>query len=148
VAGTHRESDRCSCDLAVDSRFGYAYNEEAFRYLLAVQQKRSQRSERPFLLLLVELTEQPGAAARIDATTARKLFSSLWRALREADVIGWYRDARVAGAVLTEARNESWADVSQRIVQRVTDALTGSMPPSVSRRLQVRICHMQPRLKS
>lgn len=148
VAGSRREPDRCSCDLAVDTRLGHAYNEEAFRYLLGVQQKRSQRSDRSFLLLLVDLKEQPGAGVRIDPTTARKLFSCLWRALREADVIGWYREERIAGAVLTEFGNGSWDETSRRIVQRVNEVLADGVPPSLSNRLQVRICHIQPRLKS
>jgi hypothetical protein len=148
VAGTHRESDQCSCDVAVDSRLGHAYNEEAFRYLLGVQQKRSQRSDRSFLLLLVDLKDQPGLGGRIDPATARKLFSGLWRALREVDVIGWYREERIAGAVLTEFGNGAVADVSRLIVQRVTDTLAEAVSPSIARRLQVRVCQIQPRLKS
>lgn len=148
VAGTRRESDRCSCDVAVDSRLGHAYNEEAFRYLLGVQRKRSQRSDRSFLLLLVELKEQPGSGVRIDPPSARKIFGCLWRVLRDADVIGWYREERIAGAVLTEFGNGSSADASPLIVQRVSDVLSDDVPASLARRLQVRICHIQPRLKS
>src|SRR5688572_1911206 len=97
-----RESHRCSCGLAADSRLGHAYNEEAFRYLLAVQQRRAERSDRPFLLLLVDLEQDEGLGVRIEPAIARRIFASLWRALREADVIGWYREERTAGAVLTQ----------------------------------------------
>lgn len=132
----------------MDSRLGYAYNEEAFRYLLGVQRRRSERSDRPFLLLLVDLKEQPGLSVRIEPTVARKLFSGLWRALREADVVGWYREARIAGAVLTEFGNGSRTEVSRIITHRVGDVLSVVLPPSVVLRLQVRVCQIQPRLKS
>ena len=146
MSGTRRESDQCSCDIAVDTRLGHAYNEEAFRYLLGVQSKRSQRSDRSFLLLLVDLKDQPGTDRRIDPPMARKVFSGLWRALREVDVVGWYREQRIAGAVLTEFGDRPVADVTRLITQRVTEVLSQAVPAAASR-LQVRVCQIQPRLK-
>jgi hypothetical protein len=127
---------------------GHAYNEEAFQYLLGVQRKRSQRSDRPFVLLLVELQQQPGLGVRIEPAVARKLFAGLWRALREADVIGWYREEKIAGAVLPDLGSGSWPDVSQLIVQRVDSALAGLVPRDIARRLQIRVCQIQPKLTS
>jgi hypothetical protein len=128
------------------SRLGQAFNEEAFRYLLGVQRKRSERSHQPFLLLLVDLEMQPGPGIRIDPALARRLFSGLWRALRETDLIGWYREERVAGAVLSERGDDSWADVARIVVQRVTDALAEDLPSPVARRVRVRVHHIQPNL--
>src|SRR5207249_10194531 len=84
-------SDRCACGVALEGRLGEAYNEEAFRYFLAIERKRSERSGRPFLLLLVDLKEQSGVTVRIDPMVAPKLFSALWLCLRETDCVGWYR---------------------------------------------------------
>src|SRR2546427_11929887 len=96
------ESDRCLSGVALEGRLGHAYNEEAFRYFLAIERKRSERSNRPFLLLLVDLKKQQGMTARIDADVAARLFSGLWLCLRETDCVGWFREGRVAGALLTQ----------------------------------------------
>jgi hypothetical protein len=128
------------------NRLGQAFNEEAFRYLLEVQRKRSERSHEPFLLLLVDLETEPGPGIRIDPALARKLFAGLWRALRETDLIGWYRDERVAGAVLSERGEDSWADVARIVARRVTDALAEDVRSPVARRLRVRVHHIQPNL--
>src|SRR5207248_10164060 len=54
--GIERQSewDRCTCGFAVEGA-EHSYNEEAFRYFLELERKRSQLSNRPFLLLLVDL---------------------------------------------------------------------------------------------
>jgi hypothetical protein len=133
----------------LESRRGDAYNEEAFRYLLSIERKRSERSGRAFLLLLVDLKEQPGASLRIDPIVAGKLFSALWRCLRETDFVGWYREDRVAGAVLlTQLVDGPLMEVCGLVGQRVNAALSEGLPPDVMRRLRVNVCQLPPRLKS
>ncbi len=140
--------DRCSCGLAIESSQCYAYDEEAFGYLLRVQRKRSERAARPFRLLLVDLKEQPGHPIRIESRVARVLLAGLWRALREDDIIGWYDTSCVAGALLAECGDDSPAESSEVIVHRVTEVLGASLPPDIAARLQVRVCQIQPRLTS
>jgi hypothetical protein len=140
------ESERCSCGLAMVSRIGHAYNEEAFRYLLAVQRKRSERSGRPFLLLLVSLHDPTGADGVFPRPVAQELFSAMCRAFRETDFMGWYREQRVAGAVLTELEGTSQDDVSDLIVARASERLVEALPPFISSRLQIHICQIQPTL--
>src|SRR2546427_2234497 len=131
------ESDRCWCGVALEVRLGQAYNEQAFRYLLAIERKRSERSGCPFLLFLIDLKEPAGASARLDAMVANHLFSNLWRSLRETDFVGWYREERVAGAVLIELGDRRPTEVSRLIGQRVSERLYECLPSGVARRLQV-----------
>ena len=140
--------DGCSCGLAMDSRIGHAYNEEAFRYLLGLQQKRAERSEQPFLLVLIDFAGESGSVVRIDPVLARKLFKGLCNALRETDLIGWYREEHIAGAVLGAPGGQSWAEVSTIVTQRIDRILSESLPASVCDRLQVRVCQVQPKLAS
>src|SRR2546422_11034845 len=65
--------------MAVEDRQGRAYDEGAFRYFLALEQQRSTRSGRAFLLVLVYLKGKAGAGARIDTTLAGPLVGRLWR---------------------------------------------------------------------
>jgi hypothetical protein len=140
------DPDGCSCGLTMVSRLGQAFNEEAFRYLLGVQRKRSERSEQPFLLLLIDLESDPGLGSRIDPALARKLFSGMCRALRETDLVGWYSDERIAGAVLTKRSGEMWVDDGRIVAQRVTDALAKDLPSPAARRVRVHAHHIQPSL--
>ena len=82
-------ADACSCGLARQGEEGQAYNEAAFRYFLAIERKRSELSERPFLLLLVDLKNEAGVTTRIDSRAAAFVFSSLSLRIRETDFAGW-----------------------------------------------------------
>jgi hypothetical protein len=124
---------------------GGAYAEEAFQHFLAAERKRAERSGCLLLLLLVDLEGPPGVSAHIDRVIAAKLFSDLGRCLRETDFIGWYREERVAGAVLTELRDGPPTEVARRVGQRVRGALGDGLPSNVARRLQVRVYpHFEP----
>ena len=70
------ESVRCSCGVALESRLGQAYNEEAFRYFLAIERKRAERSRRSILLLLIDMKKQPGMSGRIPPVVAARIFSA------------------------------------------------------------------------
>ena len=141
------EMDRYSCGVALTGRLGQAYDEEAFRYFLAIERNRTGRSGRPFLLLLVDLAQAPGVTERFDPLVAVKLFSGLWLCLRETDFIGWYRQERVAGAVLTLFADGCRTEVSQLIRQRVSEMLCDRFDVSVTSRLRVHV-QLQPNLIS
>jgi len=133
--------------LAPEDPAGRAYNQEAFRYFLENERNRSERSERPFLLLLVELKNQPGASARFDVAVAAKLFTGLGLCLRETDFVGWYRDGHLAGAVLTQLPAATGVDLCHVVRQRATTALAESLPSDVFSRLQMRIFQIPPSRK-
>lgn len=139
-ASTERRAARCACGMAMEGRWGQAYNEEAFRYFLAIERKRAERAGHPVLLLLVDLKEEPGAVrTRIDTRLAGKLFSCLRLYLRDTDIIGWYREGLVAGAVLTESRARPRTNVSRVVRQRVGEGLGLRLSADVVRRLRVRV---------
>jgi hypothetical protein len=129
---------QCSCRLAGPPN-GQAYNEEAFRYFLDIERKRSEASRRPFLLLLVDLKKVRGSSSRFSERSSDRLFSQLSLSLRETDFVGWYRDGRVAGAVLTQRPDMQDARVSRNVAQRVKDALRAQLDRETSDRLQVRV---------
>jgi hypothetical protein len=138
------ESVRFACGAALEGRTGQAYNEEAFRYFLAVERKRSERSRRSFLLLLVSIKKRSGVSGPIRPAVGTSIFSGLWLGVREVDFIGWFREGRVAGAVLTQGADPIAPDVSRRISQRLTETLRGRVPANVARRLHVRVLQLRP----
>jgi len=132
----HPGSEQCSCALAGHDS---AYNEEAFQYLLSVERKRFEHSRRPFVLMLVELEEGADQPARIEPALGARVFSGLTRTLRDTDVIGWYHEGRIAGAVLTHLGDASVPEVSRRMAERVTRTLRDHLPAEIAHRLKVRL---------
>jgi hypothetical protein len=131
------DSNPCSCGIALESRLGQAYNEEAFRYFLAIERKRSRRSGWPFVLLLVRPRPGRGAPDRIHPAMAMKLFTGLWRGLRETDQIGWFREGRVAGALLTRIVDPPGTDIVGLVREKIRRSLCDALPAEMSR-LEIR----------
>jgi hypothetical protein len=135
--------DRSPCGLAPECRLGQAYNEEAFRYFLEIERKRSELSDHPFLLLLIDLKKDGGMSLQIDDVAA-KLFSALSLCLRETDFIGWYRESRVAGAVLTQHAGTGTNDLPDVVGRRIGGALREGLPSELANRLHVRVYQLPP----
>jgi len=122
---------------------GQAYNEEAFRSLLAIERKRAAPARRSFLLLLVSVRRHPGVGNRIPPRVADRIFSGLRVSVREVDFVGWFHQERVAGAILTQGRQRPTPDASRRIGQRLIHTLSGRVPPDIACRLQVRVLQLR-----
>lgn len=74
-------------------------DEEIFQQMMAIERKRTERTKAPFLLMLLEVTSKDGSQrvrVTLDAVTAALLASS-----RDTDLIGWYKDSAVVGAMFT-----------------------------------------------
>jgi hypothetical protein len=142
--GDEERLERASCGFALPDGSGEAYNEEAFHYFLEIERKRTEISNRPFLLMLIEFTRHAGVNPEIDAVTAGKLFSVLSLCLRETDFIGWYREGRVAGAVLTQHGIGEREQLSEAVRRRVGAALEKLFPSGDGRRPELRIYQVSP----
>ena len=147
LPGVTPDSSRCSCGVALESRLGQACNEEAFRHFLAIERKRSRRSGRPFLLLLVGLKKRRRFASRVDAAVAAKLFACLWLSLRESDVVGWFREGRVAGALLAHPGEAAVTNIADLVCGKVRRSLQESLPSELVRHLEVRVFRLPSRRK-
>lgn len=115
------------------------YDEHTFRYLLGLEQRRSDRSGRPFVLVLVD-TGTDGSSRGIDREVATTIFSGLSQCVRETDFLGWYEDGRRAGAVLTELGDGSSSDSRELINEKVlTRGFLERLPSDLARRLQIQV---------
>lgn len=104
-----------TCERAVDF-----LAEAFFRRVLALERKRSERSDRPFLLMLLD-------AQQISAEKREKTFLNLAHALsfstRETDNIGWYETHLVLGVIFTEIGLEASTSLPALMRTRVSAAL-------------------------
>jgi len=121
----------------------HPHGESAFRFLLANELKRSERSGRSFHVLLTYFAEADGGPTPIDGLATNTLVPILSGVLRETDYIGWYRDSHVLGGVLTALQDHSADEVASRIEQRFWWKLGRDFPASDFARLRVRFFHAQ-----
>ena len=115
-----------------------AYNEDAFRYFLAVERARARRSERCLFLVLVAIHRTPGRRAHIPDTIAAALFTGLGASVREVDFVGWYKEGRVPAAVLAQG-NLSDATMARAIADRVRAELKKRLSLAQADTVRVRV---------
>jgi lipopolysaccharide/colanic/teichoic acid biosynthesis glycosyltransferase len=100
-------------------------SEESFQRMISLERKRSERSRKPFLLMLVDT----GGYAPSERTT--KVLSSILSALsvstRETDVTGWYKHCSVVGVMFTEIGLEDRASVLGTMITRVSETLKSTL---------------------
>jgi hypothetical protein len=129
----------CACSCSFDRPSGNAYNEAAFRYFLDIEQKRAETSNRRFTLLLVDLNQPSATSTTSDPYAAQQLIAALADCLRETDFVGWYRDGKVAGAVLTQWVDLTSIDSQDAAGSRVTRMLAERLPPAIAATVRVRL---------
>jgi lipopolysaccharide/colanic/teichoic acid biosynthesis glycosyltransferase len=103
-----------------------ALGEEAFRRMLVIERKRTERSGKPFLLMLLEAGNHQGSEKNGKALGSA--LSALLLSTRETDVIGWYKDRSAVGAVFTglavDDRNSILSIILTRVSTTLRDTLT------------------------
>lgn len=97
---------------------------EAFRRMIALERKRSERSRKPFVLFLLDIGDRPSDR---DGKILGKISSVLSASTRDTDVTGWYSDDCVVGVMFTEIAAEESASIPSTIIARVTDTLRNNL---------------------
>ena len=135
--GKSRHVDDCAYVDSTASTVD-AYNEEAFRYFLQVEEKRFLRSNRRFLLLLLDVNNEAGNAEPYDPSLSKMLFEALKPCVRETDFVGWYRQGRVIGVACTQLEDSQGSAVVSVVADRFQRAMRGVLPDRAGSRVQVR----------
>ncbi len=102
-------------------------DESSFTQMISFERRRTERSMKPFLLMRLEIDRD--LTARVQRVSLRKILATLSGVLRETDVIGWYKEASVVGAMLTEINLNDRTSVLASVMSRMTEALKQSLPP-------------------
>ena len=100
-------------------------NEEAFRRTVALERKRSERSRKPFVLMLLDMGE--GVSSRENGKALEKILSALSLTTRETDVTGWYTKNCSVGAMFTEIGFDDRAAILSTVITRVSDTLRSNL---------------------
>jgi hypothetical protein len=98
-----------------------ALREESFLRVIWHERKRSERAQKPSVLMLVEMEALfPGDR---NHEALRTILSALSAATRETDVTGWYKDDCVVGVLFTEISVEDGSSIVTTVMSRVSEAL-------------------------
>ncbi len=107
-------------------------NEAAFAAQLYRERIRAERSGRKFALILVE-----SGLAVVGPRPSLNLPSVLVRLTREADIVGWQQQDKVAGAILTEFGDQDVVNALDSIRTRLSGELRKMLPDSQQNALRV-----------
>lgn len=100
--------------------------EEAFRRMISIERKRTERSRKPFLLMLLDGCNRYGSEKNGKALDS--IVSALLGSTRETDVIGWYKNRVTVGVMFTELvvadKNSLLSTMLTRVSTSLRDRLT------------------------
>jgi exopolysaccharide biosynthesis polyprenyl glycosylphosphotransferase len=120
------------------TRESHLVEETNFLFAVGQERKRSERSGKPFLLLLLSGTY----SGRKGDTVISKVVTALGASTRDTDVAGWYEEKNTIGIIFTEVA-EKTTEAVQAVLTRVTTALSKTLDPSELNDISI-TCHLYP----
>lgn len=92
--------------------------------MLLLERKRTERSRKSFLLMMLNMGEHPFTDKLL-----RKVASALSRSTRETDFAGWYEDHSVVGVIFTGIALSTKEAIVSVILTRIQAALSDNITP-------------------
>ncbi len=89
--------------------------------MLRLERKRTERSHRRFVLMLLEACGLLKAGE--EQETFDKVVAALSHSTRETDIKGWYKDDSVIGVIFTEVGAAEGKSIANALLTKVTNAL-------------------------
>jgi lipopolysaccharide/colanic/teichoic acid biosynthesis glycosyltransferase len=100
-------------------------NEVAFHRMISLERKRTERSRKPFLLMLLDMGN--GLRSDKNGKALDTVLSALSLSTRETDVTGWYKDNSVVGVMFTEFGAEDRNSILSTMMTRVSETLRNNL---------------------
>lgn len=99
-------------EYLIDHENGY-YVEDYFHEMLSLERKRTQRSRKPFILLLINIHNLLGDLEKSEIL--KKVSSVLSAFPRETDIKGWYKYEDIIGVIFTEISGNGQEIIKKKI---------------------------------
>lgn len=111
----------------LDKTYGF-FVEEYFSELLTYERKRTERSRRPFLLMLLDIdgfsaSNNGNNGSNGKEAAIKKIASALFSSTREIDVKGWYKNGSVIGVLFTELNGIDRASLREKVYSKLYSVL-------------------------
>src|SRR5579864_9804570 len=95
--------------------------EESFVSRFHLEQRRTERSRRPFVLMLLESTSLLEANKE---SARQRILSTLSDSTRETDIRGWYKTGSALGIIFTEIGEVDQKSVANLLTNRISSLLS------------------------
>ena len=135
LATTHREFERSTeVELASggsssarpeSADAAKILDEETFRSMIAYERKRTERSRKPVLLMLLRVGDPESGAG--SGKVLNKALAALSDASRDTDVTGWYKNQSVVGVMFTETGIHDSGAIMATMMHRIGETLRYSL---------------------
>ena len=119
------------------------YPETIYCDLVHRESKRSERSGHLCRILLVYRTNAQGQVVPFDSELADKTISVLSSSCRDTDYIGWYRQGRILGVLLTALRPDSTGEGCDNLTTRLVDGIRSARTFTDDLSLQIRMLELR-----
>jgi lipopolysaccharide/colanic/teichoic acid biosynthesis glycosyltransferase len=110
------------------------YNEDYFNRMLSLERKRSQRSKKPFLLMLFDITKLINPHPNL--VVIGRVGQILEAGIRETDVRGWYRRGHIIGVIFTELES-ACESVKDKIFGKILTSLAREIDPEDLQKIEI-----------
>jgi lipopolysaccharide/colanic/teichoic acid biosynthesis glycosyltransferase len=101
-------------------------DEASFHRVICLERKRTERSRKPFLLMLLDAGDSLPEDSQ--AHLLNKILNGLTPVTRETDVTGWYKNYSVVGLMFTEIVMDEKGSVLGTMLERVSGCLRATLP--------------------
>jgi lipopolysaccharide/colanic/teichoic acid biosynthesis glycosyltransferase len=123
IKANGRAENQLSVMREASSGFGML-PQELFMKLLRLERKRTERSGRRFVLMLLD-TGNLLKAAKVPVLA--NLLAAITQATRDTDLKGWYKDGSVIGVIFTEVGGSENKSIVRTLSTKLTDSLYGAL---------------------
>jgi lipopolysaccharide/colanic/teichoic acid biosynthesis glycosyltransferase len=96
-------------------------SQDAFHRMITLERKRTERSKKPFLLILLDTGNE--FATDKNSRLLRDVLAALAASTREIDITGWYATGVVVGVMFTEIAPVDRSSIVGTMLARVSNAL-------------------------
>jgi lipopolysaccharide/colanic/teichoic acid biosynthesis glycosyltransferase len=111
------------------------HSKEHFDRLLCAERKRSARSKRPFLLMLLDVKNI--AEADRPSNFFRDIAALLIGATREIDIKGWVKCNSVVGVIFIEMNVRDIGSAIESIERKIANKFQQVLPPEILRKIEI-----------
>ena len=118
--------------------------EDSFQSLLTLERRRAERSNKQFVLMLLDGRFLP-VNGNIE-TFLGGTIAVLSRSIRETDLVGWYKEGQILAVLFTEINCEGEAPITDVLHSKVLAALQRELNPDLLTHLRTSI-HLFPENK-
>jgi lipopolysaccharide/colanic/teichoic acid biosynthesis glycosyltransferase len=112
------------------------YVQDYFCEMVCQERRKSERSGKPVLLMLINIEKIEADERKIDAI--RKIVSVLFSVTREIDIKGWYKYQSNIGIVFREVKEVTDA-VRETLLDKVRDHLNNTLDAEIIKKIRILI---------